>query len=117
MDAARRSWIMSRIRSRSGLDNRVMKWLEDHGVAFIPYPFGTRGPDVFIIPSGKFVYLDGCFWHRCPKHFRWPKTNRAFWMPKIRANVTRDRARERCSIRVWEHEVGPDGRLPARVFR
>lgn len=60
------------------------------------------------------VFVDGCFWHRCPEHYTAPRTNAAWWEEKIEANVERDRrqtselqARGWAVIRVWEHEATP----------
>jgi len=57
------------------------------------------------------VFVDGCFWHRCPLHATVPKANGEWWAEKLRANVERDRrtsgelrARGWCVIRIWEHE-------------
>jgi DNA mismatch endonuclease (patch repair protein) len=56
--------------------------------------------------------VDGCFWHGCPKHATWPKTNAAFWRRKIETNRARDRKVSRLLrakgwrvIRLWEHEL------------
>lgn len=58
------------------------------------------------------VFVDGCFWHGCPEHFREPRANAGWWMAKIAGNRDRDarrtrqlRARGWSVIRVWEHEV------------
>jgi DNA mismatch endonuclease (patch repair protein) len=58
------------------------------------------------------VFLDGCFWHRCPLHASDPKANSSYWRPKLEANVRRDRLVDAALaqedwlvIRVWEHEV------------
>src|SRR5438270_4526895 len=29
------------------------------------------------------IFVDGCFWHGCPVHFKTPKANRAWWSEKI----------------------------------
>jgi DNA mismatch endonuclease (patch repair protein) len=57
------------------------------------------------------VFVDGCFWHGCPKHATWPKQNAEFWRAKITENRERDRdtgARLRAEgwkvVRVWGHE-------------
>lgn len=57
------------------------------------------------------VYVDGCFWHRCPIHATTPKANRAWWIEKLDANVVRDRDTDRrlreagwTAVRIWEHE-------------
>lgn len=57
------------------------------------------------------IYVDGCFWHGCPEHATWPKTNDQWWRAKIEANVRRDRRVDEQLIqagwrpvRIWEHE-------------
>ena len=73
--------------------------------------FSVR-PD-FVFPKLKTaVFVDGCFWHGCPRHATWPKTNAAFWRKKIARNRQRDlevgRALRRTGwsvIRVWEHAL------------
>jgi DNA mismatch endonuclease (patch repair protein) len=56
------------------------------------------------------VFLDGCFWHRCPEHGNVPSANSAYWAPKLQKNVDRDRAVDAGLgevgwrvVRVWEH--------------
>lgn len=63
-----------------------------------------RGPRVA-------VFVDGCFWHRCPAHGTSPRTNADYWNPKLDRNVERDRQIDAVladegwlSVRVWEHE-------------
>ncbi len=58
------------------------------------------------------VFVDGCFWHQCPKHSQTPKANRNYWEPKLARNVERDlvttKRLKRAGwkvIRVWEHDV------------
>jgi DNA mismatch endonuclease (patch repair protein) len=57
------------------------------------------------------VFVDGCFWHRCPEHATWPKNNADWWRTKLEANARRDletsdhlRACGWQVIRVWEHD-------------
>lgn len=57
------------------------------------------------------VYVDGCFWHRCPAHATDPKHNAQWWADKLAGNVARDRATDAALtaagwrvVRVWEHE-------------
>lgn len=57
------------------------------------------------------VFIDGCFWHGCPRHGMFPRTNAAWWREKILRNRARDRfqtAALRASgwtvLRVWSHE-------------
>jgi DNA mismatch endonuclease, patch repair protein len=80
-----------------------------------------------VFPTAKVcVFIDGCFWHGCAKHFEVPKTNRAWWTEKISANRERDARQSRLLrqrgwrvIRVWEHDVARRGvqRIVARVGR
>ncbi|QCW81038.1 very short patch repair endonuclease [Methylotuvimicrobium buryatense] len=57
------------------------------------------------------IFVDGCFWHGCPEHASWPKSNAEFWQHKIEANRARDADTDAklkeigwTVIRVWEHE-------------
>jgi DNA mismatch endonuclease (patch repair protein) len=57
------------------------------------------------------VFVDGCFWHGCPKHATWPKQNAEFWRQKIEANRIRDADTNTrlgsigwTVLRFWEHE-------------
>lgn len=76
-----------------------------------PLPGMRRRADL-VFPGAKVaVFVDGCFWHRCPEHKSIPKANRAWWLAKLDANVARDRDTDlRLSragwkvVRVWEHE-------------
>jgi len=48
-------------------------------------------PD-FIFPKLKItLFVDGCFWHGCPKCYRLPKSRKKFWSMKIQRNRERDR--------------------------
>jgi DNA mismatch endonuclease (patch repair protein) len=83
-------------------------------------------PDL-VVPSLRLaVFAHGCFWHSCPIHGRIPKSHRDFWVPKLKANVRRDRAVVR-KLRqvgwsvwiVWEHDLiaGRIQAISARLFR
>ncbi|MBN6730870.1 very short patch repair endonuclease [Burkholderia multivorans] len=69
-------------------------------------------PDIVFVSAKVAVFVDGCFWHGCPKHGTKPKSNAEFWDEKIRRNRERDR-RVDCElqqagwrvVRLWEHEV------------
>lgn len=57
------------------------------------------------------MFVDGCFWHACPRHGRRPTTNAGYWTPKLARNVERDRQTNQIAaehgwtvIRIWEHE-------------
>ena len=48
-------------------------------------------PDFSFQNQKVAVFVDGCFWHGCPKCFQLPKQNRALWKAKIEGNRKRDR--------------------------
>lgn len=67
----------------------------------------------FIFPKSRMaLFVDGCFWHGCPRHATQPKNNRAFWQRKLAGNKRRDarvtRALRRAGwsvIRIWECDL------------
>jgi len=48
-------------------------------------------PDIAFSKRKIAIFIDGCFWHKCPQCFIRPSTNKAFWSKKIGSNVKRDR--------------------------
>lgn len=75
------------------------------------YPLVGK-PD-FVFPKSRIAaFIDGCFWHGCPKHCRMPSSNKDYWEGKIGKNVKRDRkinkelrAKGWKVIRFWEHDL------------
>jgi len=71
------------------------------------------------------IFVDGCFWHGCPVHFRAPKTNTEWWQEKIEDNIRRDERQTAkiqnagwVVVRLWEHEVnGKNIELVARRIK
>lgn len=68
-------------------------------------------PDIVFAGSRVAVFVDGCFWHRCPEHGNDPKTNSWYWGPKLDRNVARDRRADATLadagwrvLRAWGHE-------------
>lgn len=81
---------------------------------------GTR-PDVLFPRARLAVFVDGCFWHGCPKHYGLPKSNVAFWKAKLAKNVerdTRDLLRLETAgwevLRVWQCEIKDDVQVIVR---
>jgi len=69
-------------------------------------------PDLFFPSLKTVIFVDGCFWHKCPEHFVPPKTRAQFWLDKIDGNVARDKRNNESLrsegwqvIRIWEHDV------------
>jgi DNA mismatch endonuclease, patch repair protein len=82
-------------------------------------------PDFFFSESKVAVFVDGCFWHGCPRCGHVPGTNRAFWQAKIKRNQERDRITDKklsrmriLTVRLWEHEIRESARqCVVRVLR
>lgn len=114
-----RSANMSRIRStgtsperRLGELLRAMFPSEE----IIEHPKDLPGKPDWFLPNMRIaLFADGCFFHKCPKHFIMPEHNRAYWEPKLRRNRARDRhintalkAIGLIPIRIWEHNLRRD---------
>lgn len=76
-----------------------------------PIRGARRRADLVFTRAKVAVYVDGCFWHRCPEHATTPKANRQWWISKLDANVARDRDTDRrldeagwVVLRIWEHQ-------------
>lgn len=112
---SKRSEIMSRVRGRGNKmtelalvklfrKNRISGWRRHQPI------FGN--PD-FVFPKRRLaVFVDGCFWHGCPKHATQPMSNHAFWKTKLAKNRYRDRLVMRTlhvsgwdTLRIWQHEL------------
>src|SRR5213593_4670757 len=75
---------------------------------------GSVRADVVFPIDRIAIFIDGCYWHRCPDHGTDPQTNRKYWRAKLDGNVRRDavvtaalRADGWTVLRIWEH-VPPD---------
>jgi DNA mismatch endonuclease (patch repair protein) len=67
--------------------------------------------DVAFTRDRLAIFVDGCFWHRCPQHASDPKANGAWWQAKLDGNVARDRRNDKALrdagwtvLRLWAHE-------------
>ena len=80
-------------------------------------------PDFVFRASKVAVFVDGCFWHGCPRHGTRPRQNRKFWDAKIARNIARDRKVARALrkagwsvLRIWECALTKK-RAPATMAR
>nr|WP_255363084.1 very short patch repair endonuclease [Mycobacterium sp. 1245805.9] len=80
-----------------------------------PLPGIRRRADLVFPRAKVVVFVDGCFWHGCPQHYRPARKNAEFWDAKLLENTARDRETDQLLsasgwrvIRVWEHEDMPD---------
>jgi len=106
MKAQRRRDTAPELALRRELWRRGLRYRVDHKVK------GTRRRvDVVFTRARVAVFVDGCFWHRCPLHSTLPKANADWWLAKLEANVERDRRTDVDLlvdgwnvVRIWEHE-------------
>ena len=73
-------------------------------------------PDLAFPKKKLAVFINGCFWHRCPYcNYPLPKSNRKFWSTKFKRNVLRDERKTKELKRlkwkvivVWECKIKND---------
>ena len=126
---AKRSAIMSRIRGRGNQRTETdvvsllrkagtkgwrrqltLKLGKAQGEASDGTVFKSQVRPVFVFPKSKTaLFIDGCFWHGCPRCYRQPKTRKKFWSAKILRNRERDKFQTQALrrigwrvIRIWE---------------
>src|SRR6266571_4356480 len=119
---AKRSDVMSRIRSHKNKDTelrlisvfrqfRVTGWRRKQKV--------VGNPDFVFRREKVAVFVDGCFWHGCPRCYRAPTSNENYWTAKHARNRLRDKTVTKQLrrlgwrvIRIWEHRLrSPDAAL------
>ncbi|MCE0497846.1 MAG: very short patch repair endonuclease [Methylacidiphilales bacterium] len=106
---------MSRIRGRGNMateiafirllrKNKIIGWRR-HKLKF-------GKPDFIFERVRLALFVDGCFWHGCPRCYSEPKSNRAFWRRKVTVNRKRDLTVNRTLrksgwqvLRIWQHEL------------
>ena len=123
----KRSDVMSRIKGKGNKDTELamIQILRKHHISGWRRNQDVMGKPDFVFPKRKIaLFVDGCFWHMCPKHFNMPRNNGAFWEKKLKGNrdrdkfVTRNLRREGWKvIRVWEHELAKPERVAKRILR
>lgn len=108
MRSVRRSGTDIELRLRRALWRQGVRYRVNRRIA------GTR-PDLTIGPAMIAVFVDGCFWHGCPRHWKLPWTNPDFWQRRVDRNAARDRADDGKLreadwrvLRFWACELKPD---------
>lgn len=84
---------MRRVETRgTGPELRARRAARRVGVRFTTKTDGLPGSPDLLLPGVRVaVFVNGCFWHGCPRCFRPPRRNRAWWIAKIERNRRRDR--------------------------
>jgi DNA mismatch endonuclease, patch repair protein len=114
-DAATQARMNSQLRQNTKCELLVRRLLHREGLRYRidcrPDVTLNRRADIVFTKARVAVFIDGCFWHRCPIHWRPPKRNAGWWTNKADSVARRD-AETTASlnaagwhvIRVWEHE-------------
>jgi DNA mismatch endonuclease, patch repair protein len=125
---ASRSRTMRAVRStgNASTELRMVCILREQGLSGWRRHLPLPGRPDFAWPKQKVaLFVDGCFWHACPRCNRpLPVTNAMYWKAKVARNVARDRrvtselrSRGWTVLRVWEHALARPAALTARLRR
>ena len=118
---------MSHIKGKGNKDTELVmiQILREHHVSGWRRNQAVLGKPDFIFPKQKIaLFVDGCFWHGCPKpkHSNMPRNNQEFWAKKLQANKDRDKFVNRelrklgwKVVRVWEHELKEPLKIIAKI--
>jgi DNA mismatch endonuclease (patch repair protein) len=120
-----RSQLMSRVRGRGNksTEEKLVSLLRAAGIKgwrrHLPLP-GT--PDFGFPRERLAIYVDGCFWHGCPRCYTRPATNQDFWDKKFEDNRARDRRvngelrrRGWKLMRIWAHTLKNEAAVIRRI--
>lgn len=99
-------------RRSTGPELAVRRELHRRGLRFrVNYAILPGRPDLAFTRARLAVFIDGCFWHRCPEHGVLPRHNGEWWRAKLERNVARDAEKDAAlralgwlPLHVWEHE-------------
>ncbi len=115
MDAAARSKLMSKIRSKGTSPEMALRRALWHSGIRYRVQYGKERIDIAFPGKKVAVFVDGCFWHSCPIHGHIPKSNIGYWKPKLERNIEMARAKDARLIEYgwqvlhfWEHEIKYD---------
>lgn len=83
-------------------------------------------PDLVFPRLRKVIFINGCFWHghNCARGSRIPKSNKEYWLKKIRKNRERDQKSLKLlastgwkPLVIWECEIRNESILRKRTKR
>ncbi len=90
-----RSKIMSHIRSKDMIPEMIVRRIVfNMGYRYRLHRKDLPGkPDLVFSNQHKIIFVHGCFWHqhkKC-KDGHMPKSNKKYWIPKLKRNMQRDK--------------------------
>ena len=91
----------------------IARELRKRKIYFSKHVSSIIGKPDFVFRKKKVVlFIDSCFWHKCPRHYIQPKSNLKYWIPKIDRNAERDKLVTKelqkkgwKVVRIWEHQI------------
>ncbi|HOW67446.1 MAG TPA: very short patch repair endonuclease [Candidatus Paceibacterota bacterium] len=117
----KRSQVMAAVRSTGNrtTELKLVRILRAHKITgWRRHQLLPGKPDFVFQRRRLAIFVDGCFWHGCPRHLRMPHGNRSYWKRKIERNIRRDHETTRLLkeagwrvLRIWEHTL----RSPEKV--
>ena len=118
----KRSKVMSAIHSENTKPEiNLRKALWKKGLRYHIH-YGKEKIDIAFPAKKVAVFVDGCFWHCCPIHSHLPKSNEAYWLPKLQKNIERDHQKtQRLEadnwkvLRFWEHELQEIEKVTSKI--
>jgi len=120
-----RSYNMSRIRSRGNktTEKLFVELLKEWRITGWRRHYCLPGRPDFVFSKARVaIFVDGCFWHHCPRCGFAPSSNRRYWRAKFARNRKRDKEVTRTLkqrgwkvLRVWEHELNRPNRFEMRL--
>ncbi|OZA27095.1 MAG: hypothetical protein B7X93_09725 [Hydrogenophilales bacterium 17-61-9] len=122
---AARSRIMSAIRGHgnASTEKRMIRILRENGISGWRRNQKLPGsPDFTFWTERVALFVDGCFWHGCPRCYREPRQNTEFWREKMARNAARDKKVSRqlrrtgwSVLRFWEHALRDEDLVASRI--
>lgn len=122
---AKRSEVMGLIRSNGNAETELqfIKLLRKHHISGWRRRQPLLGKPDFVFPKERVaVFVDGCFWHGCPKCYRRPKSHQKYWDAKVARNRARDRFVSKelkkggwSVVRFWHHQLANDKLVALRL--
>lgn len=122
----KRSWNMSRIRSKDTKPEKIVRsMLHRMGYRFRLHVNDLPGKPDIVLPKYKMViFVHGCFWHRhlkC-KYAYTPKSRTEFWENKFADNIARFKIvkKELAHLKwkvvvIWECEIKSNAELEYKI--
>jgi len=122
-----RSYNMARIKSKdTGPEMILRRLLSKNKVRGYKLQYKIFGKPDLVFPKNRLaVFIDGCFWHKCPLCFVKPASRIEFLKEKIRNNLKRDKEVNKLLakngwkvLRIWEHELKKNpGKACQKIIR